>query len=261
VPTRRRRTFSIIAAIIAGLVFAPVQLRAAPPGPPFHNIRRIVGAESSLRGRLVHQLTEEHFREKPIFTKFGFTRLLEWLDDGVESNGERYLEIRRRLVQYFDRRDRPSADDLADETLNRVARTLEEAGSIATRPPARYCYVVARFVLLEDCRHGRRHVRLDEEAHIDRPHARHVIALDGEAQRLASENRLEFLDRCLQQLRPDQRDLAIEYFRDAGRRRIERRRELAQRLAITMNALGIRACRIRDSIVRCVESCHRRQPQ
>lgn len=209
----------------------------------------------------MHSLTQEHFREKPIFTKFGFTRLLEWLDDGVESNGERYLEIRRRLVQYFDRRDRPAADDLADETLNRIARTLEETGSIATRPPARYCYVIARYVLLEDCRRGRRHVPLDEEAHIDRPHARHVIALDGEERRLARETRLEVLDRCLQQLRPDQRALAIEYFRDAGRPRIERRRELARRLAITMNALGIRACRIRDAIVRCVESCRCRHPQ
>lgn len=202
----------------------------------------------------MHQLTQEHFREKPAFTKFGFARLLEWLDDGVESNGERYLEIRRRLVEYFDRRNRPNADELADETLNRVARTLEETGSIATRPPARYCYVIARFVLLEDCRQGRRHVPLDEYAHIDRPHARCSIAADGEEQRLARENRLELLERCIQGLRPDQRDLAIEYFRDAGRPRIERRRELAKRLAITMNALGIRACRIRDTIVRCVES-------
>jgi hypothetical protein len=67
--------------------------------------------------------------------------LLEWLDDGVESHGERYLEMRRRLVSYFDRRDRTAADELADETFNRIARTLEHTGEIATRPPARYCYV------------------------------------------------------------------------------------------------------------------------
>ena len=63
--------------------------------------------------------------------------MLEWLDDGVESDGETYLEMRRRLVQYFDRRNRLSADDLADEALNRIARTLEKDGSIATTPPAR----------------------------------------------------------------------------------------------------------------------------
>ena len=89
----------------------------------------------------MHVLTEQVFRKEPELSQFVFDRLLEWLDDGTESHGERYLEMRRRLVSYFDRRNRPAADELADETLNRVARTLEQTGDIATRPPARYCYV------------------------------------------------------------------------------------------------------------------------
>ena len=100
--------------------------------------------------------TQEVFRESPLLTQVAFDRLLAWLDDGVDSHGERYLEMRRRLVGYFTRRNRPSADDLADETLNRVARTLEQSGVIETKPPARYCYVVARFVMLEDIRSERR---------------------------------------------------------------------------------------------------------
>ena len=110
----------------------------------------------------VDVLTEQAFREAPELSQYVFERLLEWLDDGTESHGERYLEMRRRLVWYFDRRNRPAADELADETLNRVARTLEQTGAIATRPPARYCYVIARFVLFEDLRRERRHVALDE---------------------------------------------------------------------------------------------------
>src|SRR6476659_6628318 len=91
-----------------------------------------------------------------------FTRLLRWLDDGSDSQGERYLEMRRRLVAYFDRRNRPAPDTLADETFDRVSRTLEESGRINITPPARYCYVVARFVLLEDIRRGRRDVPFEE---------------------------------------------------------------------------------------------------
>src|SRR6476660_9461513 len=91
-----------------------------------------------------------------------FSRLLEWLDDGVDSQGETYLEMRRRLVFYFDRRNRLSADELADETFNRIGRTLEKDGAIAVTPPARYCYVVARFVLLEDVRRDRQYVPVDE---------------------------------------------------------------------------------------------------
>src|SRR4051812_40496364 len=105
---------------------------------------------------------QELEQEASTFNAAGFTRLLEWLDAGNDSHGATYLEIRRRLVSYFDRRNRPAADELADETLSRIGRTLEKSGAIAVTPPARYCYVVARFVLLEDVRHGRRSVQFDE---------------------------------------------------------------------------------------------------
>ena len=198
-------------------------------------------------------LTRDVFREESGLTQFAFARLLEWLDDGVDSQGRRYLEMRRRLVFYFDRRNRPAADELADETFNRIGRTLEQTGFIATTPPARYCYVVARFVLLEDIRRDRRYVSLDESRHaVSRSHR---LSLVGPDEGLAREQRLDCLERCLQQLPPAQRELAIEYYRDARRQRIDRRRELAERLGITMNALGIRACRIRDGLRTCMEAC------
>ncbi len=86
-----------------------------------------------------HVPSTQTLREERALTSLAFTRLLEWLDDGVDSQGERYLEMRRRLIWYFDRRNRHSPEELADETLNRVARTLEESGVITITPPARYC--------------------------------------------------------------------------------------------------------------------------
>jgi DNA-directed RNA polymerase specialized sigma24 family protein len=197
--------------------------------------------------------TQELLREEPRLTQFAFHRLLAWLDDGVESSGETYIEMRRRLVAYFDRRNRPFADDLADETFNRISKTLDQSGSIAVKPPARYCYVVARFVLLEDIRRSRRFIQVDE-AHDPLSFGPRPFdhADDGES---AREQRLECLDRCLNKLKPDQRDLAIEYYRDAKRERIDRRRALADRLRITMNALGVRACRIRNALETCVDAC------
>jgi hypothetical protein len=82
---------------------------------------------------------DEIVRKEHRLTRVAFSRLLEWLDDGVDSHGERYLEMRRRLVSYFD-----------------------HDGAIATVPPAHYCYVVARFVLLEDVRREHMHVPVDE---------------------------------------------------------------------------------------------------
>jgi DNA-directed RNA polymerase specialized sigma24 family protein len=201
----------------------------------------------------VYVATRELLREEPKITRFAFHRLLSWLDDGVESGGETYIEMRRRLVAYFDRRNRPFADDLADETFNRISKTLEQSGAIEVTPPARYCYVVARFVLLEDIRRSRRYVPVDESRDLlpvgPRPFA------DAEDRASFKEQRLECLDRCLDELKPDQRELAIEYYRDAKRERIERRRALADRLRITMNALGVRACRIRNALEICVDAC------
>ena len=197
-------------------------------------------------------LTERAFREAPELSQYVFDRLLAWLDDGTESHGERYLEMRRRLVSYFDRRNRPAADELADETLNRVARTLEQGGVIATRPPARYCYIIARFVLFEDLRRERRHVGLDET----------TMSVDGRAimaelteDHALREQRLDCLDRCLEQLKPEQRMLIVDYYRDTGRQKIERRRALADRLGISMNALAIRASRIRDTLLTYMAEC------
>lgn len=197
---------------------------------------------------------EDVLKDDRVLSQLAFNRLLEWLDDGVESSGETYLEMRRRLVAYFERRNRPYSDDLADETLNRIARTLETSGAIKVTPPARYCYVVAKFVLLEDFRRERSQPRASEVGNVtlsakslNRPEIDEATAL--------RELRLECLDVCLQELRPEQRDLVLEYYRDSKREKIDRRRALAQRLGISINALGIRACRIRDTLEACVEAC------
>ena len=187
---------------------------------------------------------------KHALTETAFTRLLAWLDAGADSQGETYLEMRRRLVVYFDRRNRLFADELADETLTRIGRTLETSGAIAVTPPTRYCYVVARFVLLEDIRRDRRFIRI-EEARV----APGSSGGPGDDSGAGDEQRLECLDRCLHTLKPDQRELALEYYRDAKRQRIDRRRELARRLGISTNALGIRASRIRSTLESCVTGC------
>ena len=198
--------------------------------------------------------SRETLREEEGLTQLAFSRLLEWLDDGVDSQGETYLEMRRRLVMYFDRRNRLSADELADETLNRIGRTLEKT-TITIRPPARYCYVVAKFVLLEDFRRERQHVALDESrSEASAIGARLARVDDGMA---LTERRLECLDRCLDELKPEQRELVVDYYRDTRRQKIERRREIAKRLGISMNALGIRACRIRSQLETCVETCRK----
>ena len=207
--------------------------------------------------RGIQVLMPQLLREEPRLTQLAFDRLLEWLDDGVDSQGGTYLEMRRRLVSYFDRRNRLAPDELADETFNRIGRTLEQSGEIATRPPARYCYVVAKFVLLEDLRHERLRLPLRESRSGEAMRAGTLRLVEPDESLVIREQRLDCLERCLQQLKPEQRELIVEYYRDADRQKIERRRHLARRFGITMNALAIRACRIRDTLATRVEDCRR----
>jgi DNA-directed RNA polymerase specialized sigma24 family protein len=173
-----------------------------------------------------------------------FDQFLTWLDGGIDSKGERYLEMRRRLEDYFSRKRCESPDTLADEVLNRVARRLEEEGGIPD-PPARYCYIVARFVFLESLRGGERY-----RAELPRDYSRSDDAPD---------DRLECLEGCLSGLPANDRDLILHYYPDDQRARGEGRRELAARLSMTPNALAIRACRIRGRLEQCVGECIKRR--
>jgi RNA polymerase sigma factor (sigma-70 family) len=182
----------------------------------------------------------------------GFTRLLEWLDGGVDSNGQTYLEMRRRLTSYFVRRNRPFADDLADETLSRISKILEQDGAITVTPQARFCYVVARFVMLEDIRREQREQRRDQSTRDSRSSTeawsgRRAVLLQTESD-ATRERQLERLDFGLQRLSPEQRELIVEYYRDTGQGKITHRRDMASRLGISVNALCVRASRIRASL-------------
>ncbi len=96
-------------------------------------------------------------------TPHAFGKFLAWLDEGTDSEGQKYLEMRQRLIAYFDRKNCLNPDELADETLNRVARRLEEEGAIKSETPAKYCYITARFVFMESLRgKEKNNVPLDE---------------------------------------------------------------------------------------------------
>ena len=173
-----------------------------------------------------------------------FRQFLTWLDGGVDSNGERYLEMRRRLEQDFARKRCASPRDLADDVLNRVARRLEEEGKIPD-PPARYCYIVARFVFLESLRSPDRHLtQLPAD----------IARTDGSD---PPDRRLDCLERCLSGLSPSDGELIVEYYSYDQRTRLVHRRQLAERLSTTANALAIRACRIRNRLEQCVSDCTR----
>ena len=187
-------------------------------------------------------------------TDSAFQKFLEWLDDGADSDGLRYLEMRGRLARYFDRRGCLPADELADETLSRVERRLQELGAITDASPGQYCFTIAKFVFLEHTRQARRLVSADA---LDAAPAASTYSASDEALQI-EEALLDCLELCLKKLLPDDSDLVLEYYRGEKQEKIRRRRELAASLGVSSNALTIRACRIRERLEECTSKCIQR---
>src|SRR5262249_60929449 len=122
-----------------------------------------------------------------------------------------YRDVRRHLGAYSHRQNGPAPDTLADEPQNRISKTLEKSGAIATKPPLRYCYVVARFVLLEDLRRERRHVHFDDVRHAN------VVtwpsSADGDDRAaFVMVRRLACLTRGIRKLKPRRQDSIDAYY-------------------------------------------------
>ncbi|MCM3870959.1 MAG: hypothetical protein ND895_09745 [Pyrinomonadaceae bacterium] len=187
-------------------------------------------------------------------TPHSFQGLLGWLDQGTNSDGQQYLEMRRRLVDYFDRKNLTNFEELADETLNRVARRLEDEGTIESETPAKYCYVVARFILMEHLRETQKERVMVESITKHQP-TQSVSEHQAVQEMEIKEKMLNCLENCTLQLDPVNHRIITQYYVGQERVKIENRRELAASLGITMNAVSIRACRLRDKLEVCVRQC------
>jgi DNA-directed RNA polymerase specialized sigma24 family protein len=163
--------------------------------------------------------------------------------------------MRRRLVAYFDRKNCISPDELADETLNRVAQRLEELGSITGTAPAQYCYITAKFVFLEYLRNPRRGGASLEEMSPAEADSVLGAAPKPDSEASNKEQLSVCLDECLGKLGSADRELILAYYYGEQRTKIENRRRLAESLRLTLNALTIRASRIRNKLEGCLREC------
>lgn len=180
-----------------------------------------------------------------------FARFLAWIDNGHGTNGQEYLALRKRLVAYFERKGCDVPDDLADETLERVNRRLDEAGEIDVETPAKFCYITAKFVFLEYLRSGRRREAVVDPADLGK------FANDSNEEDDRKEVMSVCLDRCLAELNIEDRAMIMGYYAGERRAKIDNRRSLAAKLGLSSNALAIRACRIRERLESCMRNCSR----
>ena len=168
-----------------------------------------------------------------------FEAMLAWLDSDRDRAGEKYETIRRGLIEVFRCRGCREPEDLADETMNRVAGKVTNLVVTYSGDPAHYFFGVAKNLLKEYYRRAAR-----GEAPIIQPPQPDDL-----------EERHRCLDECMEHLRADHRTLILEYFSLEKQQRIDNRKELGRGLNTTPHALRVRVFRIKEALAACVKRC------
>lgn len=186
-----------------------------------------------------------------------FDHLLRRLDSDRESAGERYKILHQRLTEFFGRRGCIFPDELADQTLDRVARRLAGGEVIHAEDPKAYCLGVARKVWYEYLQApARRNEPLESLSPRENPAVE--TSAEEEEERLEKERQDECLTECLNGLPAEKRAVIENYYREKWQTQIQNRRQMADRLGLKQTGLRARAHRIRRELEECVRNCFER---
>lgn len=182
-------------------------------------------------------------------TQEAFETFLAHLDSDRERASEKFEVLRLKLVRFFEWRSCPYPEDHAWETIIRVCRRLGEGEVI--KDVTNYAYGVARLLFLEILKTLEK-----ERAALERLPPR--AESDGESQQ---QSLSDCFESCLGELSSEDRDLITRYYQGEKHAKIENRRRLAEELGILLNALRIRAHRIRGRLERCISKCLEQSPE
>jgi RNA polymerase sigma factor (sigma-70 family) len=181
--------------------------------------------------------------EKAEISSESFEKLLHWLDTDRERAGDKYQAIRARLIKIFINRGCHLAEELSDETIDRVAKKIEYLKETYRGDPSLYFYAVAKKVFLEFLRKPKAE---------DLP-AGDIKQITNEANEI--EHYYECLDSCLQKLSQDQRELILKYYQMEKSAKIDLRKSLAKQSQMKYEQLRVYVFRIRKDLRKCILSC------
>ena len=186
-----------------------------------------------------------------VLTDTGYSLLLRQLDPAAEEAERKFVLLRRRLLLWFEQRRCAWPDELADETLSRVAQRLAEG--VEVQNLASYAMGVAGFVYLEYLRNPAHwHHSLENEPQVAQ------LVSQQPAKQAETENashRLDCLKHCLAGLPPEDRELMLAYYHDNWQQQAAQRKMLAERLEIAPSSVRARAHRLRQKLEACGQRC------
>jgi DNA-directed RNA polymerase specialized sigma24 family protein len=177
-------------------------------------------------------------------TQESFDLLLSWLHPDPDEAGKIYVKIRTGLIKNFTRQRCPVPDELADKTVDRVAKLLPKLIGTYTGEQERYFHRVAYYVLREYWSRTVETVELED----DMP----VVESDKDYK---TEAESQCLDKCMARLPVSKREFIKKYYYGSKGEKIRQRKELAASLNLELAALRVRALRIRRGLRTCTNDC------
>jgi len=180
-------------------------------------------------------------------TASSFQILLDRLDADPASAATKYEDLRIKIAHLLRWRGcaESHADELADRTLDRVAIKLASGESVENLNA--FTAAVARFIWLEHSRKNKVDAVGDELPELP---VEPDIDLDD------PEPRMRCLRRCITRFADEDKVLVVGYYdTDAGEISKNARKRLADTFGLTLNALKVRACRLRMRLESCINEC------
>ena len=167
-----------------------------------------------------------------------FDRLIRWLDPDPQQSGLTYEKIRWRLVAILAARSCPCPEELADETIDRVARRVVDIRDSYVGDKAIYFLGVMNNVHHE---------------YLKRPMMPRPPEPDDDGE--VKEKVDHCLEKCLDKLSPNSRRMIERYYAEDNQAKIDLRKRIAAELGIGLSTLRLRALRIREKLQTCIEQC------
>jgi len=168
------------------------------------------------------------------------------------SEGQTYVEIHNRLVTYFECNGCLDSGHLADLVFKVLARKLKTE---TIRKVVQYCIGIARQVLRDEWRRQRNLDHIEDNVMgeggfpdgID--HEEQIVEkIDGDRRRVC-------LQRCLRALKPEERNMILQFHGADDAQQISERKGPAKAVGPKEGTLRVQAFRIRKQLKSCATEC------
>ncbi len=177
-------------------------------------------------------------------TKSSYTNMLNWLDEDSKIAAEKYRVIRLRMVKILDYRGCLESEELADETIERVAGKTIEVIETYIGNPEKYFFGVMNNVYRE-------YLKKPKLQELPETIIQEAVTTDDEDFQI----QYQCLKKCLNKLSAKNKNFILQYYEGEKFHKIQNRKNLADELDANAGVIRVKAFRLRLKLQKCVLKC------